>query len=78
MILPTEPIRGLTVKKYLSLAWCVDQEDGDLNVMAQIMCSLFSKKPEEMKELPAVIQVYWFERAKDIMLTAISNSKEKP
>jgi hypothetical protein len=77
MILPTEPVRGLTFEKYLEMAWRLDEKDGDFNVLAQLACKLACREAYAMKALPNVIQVYWFERAKNLMMTALMNIKKE-
>lgn len=74
MILPEEPIRGLTFKKYLELVWERDDE-GEMGTIAMLALDLSGRDEWEMKALPDAIQVYWFERGKNVMVRALGKIK---
>ena len=77
MILPTEPIRGKTFAEYVEAAWAVD-EDEDVSFMVFLTSAILRKTPEELKAMPKQIQVYWFERARAMMLEALKSDRTPP
>jgi len=74
-LLPTEPIRGRSFDEYLEAAW--HKEDGELNLIATLVCAKAKQPPEIMKLLPKQLQVYAFERMRKELLDALHGRPTK-
>lgn len=66
MMLPSEPIRGLAFDEYLEKAWA--SESIIIDFAAHLAL-------ENLKLLPKQLQVYWFERTRNLFLTALLGAK---
>ena len=76
-MLPSEPIRGKTFDEYLEAAWHLD-EDGQLNIIAEMVLVLANTPQEIFQLLPRQIQVYRFEQVRTMMLEALTKDDSPP